>query len=186
MRKHTLILMSILLIFLICVAMTCDDGEMTPTTYVPCKLIDVQLNHWDNTGEHPEIVTTDRIKKEAYLLEIALESDAVENNSLDAPVPRLEDGIVKVNIFTVSPFNENLLEGSNISSCFQSYPIIMPNIMYDSTLRGDTIQYFETATKSIYKALMVVPQAGTHQFRVVLTTALGKIIEKISEPIILY
>ena len=99
---------------------------------------------------------------------------------------KLEDGIVKINIYTEEPFNNDFQKEADVTSCFQDYPARLTKYQIrDYTNQGDTIQYV-TPVNQIFKALLVTPQAGTHSFRVVLTTANGDKIERKITPVTLY
>ncbi|MGJ1016357.1 DUF5034 domain-containing protein [Bacteroides salyersiae] len=99
MKKHPLLLF-FLLIFLITTSTTCENYDYEET-YVPCTLTGVEVYSWDNAGAEPQVPIEQKIKKEAYLLEIRLLSNAgtqpkqgITNNTY-----KLKDGIVKINIY---------------------------------------------------------------------------------------
>lgn len=107
MKKHSLQLL-ILCVFLAVTAMTCDDYDIE-SKQIPCVLTGIEVYSWDNAGDTPQVPTEQKIKKEAYMLEIRLTSDAgtqPDKEIYDSNY-KLEDGIVKINIYTEEPFNND-------------------------------------------------------------------------------
>lgn len=186
MKKHSLQLL-IFCVFLAVTAMTCDDYDIE-SKQNPCVLTGIEVYSWDNAGDTPQVPTEQKIKKEAYMLEIRLTSDAgtQPDKEIYDNHYKLEDGIVKINIYTEEPFNNDFQKEADVTSCFQDYPARLTKYQIrDCTNQGDTIQYV-TPVNQIFKALLVTPQAGTHSFRVVLTTANGDKIERKITPVTLY
>lgn len=180
--KYLLRSMLVLAIFL---SMGCDcegpwDGEIE---YRSCKLTDVQLHHMNNEGEQPVEATSARIKKEAYMLRIDLITDSLINSSYRG-FYKLEDGIVKININTVNAFNQDYPVGADITACFKDYPRTVGQNIGNYTQQGDTIDVMYG--NKMYLALRTIPQAGTHSFKVTMTMASGKKIERETTPIVLY
>lgn len=184
MKKHYLQL-SLSLLFLIITGMTCEDYDLE-TASVPCHLTDVEVYSWDNAEQKPEMPIEGKIKKEAYLLEIRLLSDAGTIPELEFrpyDLYKLEDKIDRIAIYTEQPLNKECPEGSEVTSCFQDYPVrLTPNhIMQDGS-----IYYFESAINQIFKALNAEVYPGTHRFRIVLTMDSGNVIERKTDFITLY
>jgi len=97
---------------------------------------------------------------------------------------KLEDGIIKLDINTVNALNQDYPAGADIRTCFENYPRMVEQGIGDYTQKGDTIDLM-TGSK-IYLALRTIPQAGLHSFKVTLTLASGKKIEKETAPIALF
>lgn len=188
MKKHSLQLL-MFLAFLCTTAMTCDDyNDDIESKRIPCVLTGIQVYSWDNAGEIPQVPTEQKIKKEAYILEIRLTSDAGTQpvEEIYDSNYKLEDGIVKIDIYTEEALNNDFPKDANVTSCFQDYPARLTRYQIkDCTNQGDTIQYVNSVNQ-IFKALLVTPQTGTHSFRVVLTTANGEKIERKTTPVTLY
>lgn len=189
MKKH-LIRLLLSLLFLVGTAMSCDEEPAIPTD-IPCILKDVELYHWDNAGELPKEPAENKIPKEAYILEIRLLTEVVEDgvesyydNHFTQHI--LSDAIKKIQIFTETAFNDKFPRGAEVTSCFYDYPKIIDNYQQtDYTVDGGSIWRVDK-TNRIYKALIIIPQPGEYHFRVVLTKESGETIERVSEPISLY
>jgi len=189
MKKH-LIRLLLSLLFLIGTAMSCEDEPAMPID-IPCALKEVELYHWDNTGELPKEPVENRIPKEAYVLEIRILTEVVEDeieSYYDDHYTQhiLSDAIEKIQIFTETAFNEKFPKGADVTACFYDYPKVIDNYQQtDYTSQGGSILYVDK-TNRIYKALMTIPQPGEYRFRVLLTRKSGETIERISEPVSLY
>ncbi len=151
--------------------------------YRSCKLTDFQLHNLNNEGIEPIEATSAGIKKEAYILRIDLITDSLLSNN-NYSFYKLEDGIIKLDINTINTFNQDYPVGADIRTCFENYPGSVEQYIGDYTQKGDTIDIM-TGSK-IYLALRTIPQAGLHSFKVTLTLASGKKIEKETAPIALY
>lgn len=178
-----------LLLLLSTSAMTCDEYDAeTMWETRPCILTNVEIHSWDNEGEMPQTPTNGRIKKEAYILEIRLFSDA-DTFPEDCPqniLYLLEDGITELNIYTEETFNEEFPKGANVTSCFQDYPISLTRYQInDITGQQDTIKYMKPVNQ-IFKALTTIPQPGIHRFSIELITSSGKKAEYKSDDVTLY
>lgn len=178
--KHLLRILLTLTVFL---GMGCDCEGFLEPEYSSCKLTDVQLHHMNNEGKQPVEATSAGIKKEAYLLRIDLITDSLLSN-YNYPFYKLEDGIIKLDINTVNTLNQDYPVGADVTTCFKNYPRTVEQNIGDSTQKGDTINVMYG--NKIYLALRTTPQAGTHSFRVTLTLASGKKIERETTPIMLY
>jgi hypothetical protein len=161
----------------------CDGYWDEEPEYKSCKLIDFQLHHMNNEGKEPVEATSTGIKKEAYMLRIDLITDSLLSN-YNYPNYKLEDGIIKLDINTVNTLNQDYPAGADIRTCFENYPRTVEQGIGDYTQKGDTIDIM-TGSK-IYLALRTIPQAGLHSFKVTLTLASGKKIEKETVPIALF
>ncbi len=173
----------ILLVFfyLIATATSCEE-EIEP---IPCSATGVSIRHWDNAGQAPQTPSEGKIKKEAYLLEVAITTDSEYYGDSYRTQPILEDPIKKVSLYTLNRLNEEYPAALEITTCFKEYPLYMKNKINDYTLRKQEIDYVKPQC-SLFKALFALPEVGTHQFRVVLTLASGATLEAESEPIELY
>ena len=174
-----------ILVLAIFLGMGCDcEGYWDEEPeYRSCKLTDFELHHMNNEGKQPVEATSAGIKKEAYILRIDLITDSLirANNYY---YYKLEDGIIKLDINTINTFNQDYPAGADIRPCFTNYPRTVEQDIWDYTQKGDTINIM-TGSK-IYLALRTIPQAGLHSFKVTLTLASGKKIEKETTPIALY
>lgn len=187
--KRLSIQLCALLLFLTCTAYQCgcvDEGGDLGSPDPAFKLTDITLVHLDNAGSTPIVSTTAKIPKEAYMLEIALHVAPITPDEVVAEhaFPILVDGIKKIEVYTVEPLTPTITGGSNLTNLLQDYPLALPNQLYDTTPMGTTIT--TCYNTSIYKVLLLVPQAGLHRFRVVLSTLSGEQIERITTPIELY
>lgn len=178
-------LLRTILVFAIFLGMgfSCEDFWDEEPEYRSCKLTDFQLHHLNNEGKEPIEATSAGIKKEAYILRIDLITDSLLNNN-NYSFYKLKDGIIKLDIKTINTFNQDYPVGADIRTCFENYPGSAEQYIGDYTQKGDTIDIM-TGSK-IYLALRTIPQAGLHSFKVTLTLASGKKIEKETIPIALY
>jgi len=178
-------LLRTILVLAIFLSMGCDcEGYWDEKPeYSSCKLTDVQLHNMNNEGRQPVEATSTGMKKEAYVLRIDLITDSLLSN-YNYPFYKLEDGIIKLDINTVNALNQNYPVGADITTCFKNYPGQTEQQIWSTAQKGDTINVMYG--NKIYLALRTTPQAGTHSFRVTLTLASGKKIERETTPIMLY
>ncbi|WP_321438352.1 DUF5034 domain-containing protein [uncultured Bacteroides sp.] len=178
--KYLLRTVLVLAIFL---GMGCDcEGYLDNPEYISCKLTDVQLHNMNNEGKQPVEAASAGVKKEAYVLRIDLITDSLPSTS-NYGFYKLEDGITKLNINTVNILNQDYPVGADVTTCFKNYPRSTEQQILDSTQKGDTIDVMYGS--KIYLALLTIPQAGSHSFRVTLTLASGRKIERETTPVIL-
>ncbi len=175
----------LLLLLLTTTATSCEEDEWPDEEYPLCSVTGMSVSHWDNTGVMPQLPNQNKIAKEAYLMEILLTTDGIYDDWKYSMLPALQDSIAKINIYTIHPLNQEYPADADITSCFKEYPLSLKNKIDDSTVRGYPITHLKAAS-SLYKALFAVPDAGTHQFRVVLTFTSGLTMEAESKPIELY
>lgn len=180
----------LLWLFLMVTATTCEDVPEPPKE-VLSRIKDIELRNWDNAGELPEKPVDNKVPKEAYLLEICLLTEEIDDNREsyydDYSIQHvLSDAVEKIQIFTVTDFNEKFPKGSDVTSCFSEYPKQIDTYQRaDYTAQGGVISSVDK-TNRIYKALMTIPAPGEYCFRVLLTMESGEIMERVSEPITLY
>jgi len=177
-------LLRTILVLAIFLGMGCDcEGYWDEEPeYKSCRLTDVQLHHMNNEGKQLIEATSTGVKKEAYLLRIDLITDSLLS-TYNYDFYKLEDGIIKLNINTVNALNQDYPAGADVTTCFKNYPGQTELQIWDSTQKGDTIDVI-TGSK-IYLALRTIPKAGSHSFRVTLTLASGRKIERETTPVIL-
>lgn len=173
-------------LFLICTAMSCED-DAPHVESVSGTLTDFQLTHLDNAAERPKEAIDGRVKKEAYMLKISLMSEPEENlSSIDKSRVNflLHDPIVNIRIFTETNFREDYPADSDISSLFANYPI---RIVAGQLADDDGSLKWVDESSYLFKSLLTAPvQSGTYLFRVRLIFKSGDIMEKTTEPIVLY
>lgn len=155
--------------------------------YPMVALKSIHLEHMDNAGKMP--VTTTKpyeVKKEAYILRIQLLCGFPAGNLYgDARSFQLEYGIRILQITTINDLNDDYPAGSDVTECFQEYPLPLPDNIRQGW-SGDEIKYIYHRKPCFYKALMETPKAGEHQFLVKLTLANDEVMEETTPIINLY
>lgn len=184
--KTTILKMSLALLFLTMTAMCCYMDEDFQMNEIPCSLSFIELSHLDNSGEEPVPSENKEIKKEAYMLEITLKTDAVDEESYNNRFI-LSDSIAEIKIYADKDLNLQLPAGTDLSAYFLDDPRSLGSgKLTDRTAQGDFISILSNPIGKIYKVLMADVQPGTYCFKVELTTAKGNIMEQESDPVTLY
>jgi len=162
---------------LLCVAGCSKEGDSpyADDPLIPVYLAGIESVNINNAGRHP-FITTDPIKKEAYMIGIRWvtdNSDPYGDQEITGPIEagkncyqNIADGYTR-RIYCNTVFNSRNPEGANVSQYFKKVP------------------YLPTGIDEGY-VLLFSPDPGNHSFKVVFTHNNGERYEYNTELIRLY
>lgn len=163
----------------------------------------IGLQHIDNRGEKPVLVSTDTLNKNAYGMRVMFTRDLVANAtntfslmSSSAYAMKCDcandyitsgDTVSQIQCFTLYDFDANHPANSDISDYWRA--LSYEKLVELDKLRSSLNEMFKNEqdlSKSVDILMIQAPTTGTiHQFKIVLTLSNGKTIEQTSTPIYL-
>ena len=155
------------LFFLLCTAMCCEEFE----EYIPCQVTLTgigKVEHLDNAGSVPVAPVGGVVSRQAYMLRIPLdfeyEKETVEGTYYEYI---LTDTIACVQIFSLTAYDESHPAGTDVNELLMDYPLHQADQLtdYKSGYAYGTV---------FYKIPRILPQAGVHRFKIVVTTRSGE------------
>jgi hypothetical protein len=163
----------------------------------------IGLQHLDNSGAQPVLVSTDTLNKNAYGLRVKFTRDLVAKASntfslmsssayamkCDCANDYITSGdtVSQIQCFTLYDFDANHPANSDISDYWRelSYEKLLDLDKLKRSL-NEMFKNEQDLSKSVDILLMHAPTIGvSHQFKIVLTLSNGKTIEQTSTPIYL-
>ncbi|NDV56584.1 DUF5034 domain-containing protein [Bacteroides sp. 519] len=180
MKEKTIQFLALMVILLL---QACGSDDHNGTDHIiQGNVKGILLQPLNNGGLTPAVSET--YPKEAFVLAIKLTTDSEAWVGYGRTAVDLPDPITAIRVYSVNNFNDSYPAGSDISSLFKQYPLYINNNLDDTLERGKHIERIDYLDGFFYKALLMQPTAGAHQFKVEIQLKSGKLFTAETEELI--